>query len=106
MNARDIILVRESPDGTGVAVLRDGTEQPYAFAEDAVIHLRDGIMMLELPDGTNVLFESPGTDWDRVNAMTEEEIERNALDDPDNPPLTDEELERMVPVACRRPAAQ
>lgn len=30
--------------------------------------------------------------------MTEEEIEANALADPDNPPLTDEQLERMVPV--------
>ncbi len=27
-----------------------------------------------------------GTDWDRFNAMTEEEIEANALSDPDNPP--------------------
>lgn len=27
-----------------------------------------------------------GTDWDRLNAMTEEEIEANALSDPDNPP--------------------
>ena len=30
--------------------------------------------------------------------MTEEEIEANALSDPDNPPLTDEELARMRPV--------
>lgn len=29
--------------------------------------------------------------------MTEEEIEANALSDPDNPPLTDEELRRMRP---------
>ena len=34
------------------------------------------------------------TDWDRVNAMTEEEIERNAAEDPDNPPWTDEEWAR------------
>jgi putative transcriptional regulator len=32
----------------------------------------------------------------RLDAMTEEEIERNALSDPDNPPWTDEELERGV----------
>ncbi|MDR9403767.1 MAG: hypothetical protein RI580_10030 [Halothece sp. Uz-M2-17] len=38
------------------------------------------------------------TDWERVNNMTEEEIEQNALDDPDNPPLTDEELEQIEPV--------
>jgi putative transcriptional regulator len=31
----------------------------------------------------------------RLAAMTEEEIERNAREDPDNPPLTDEELARM-----------
>jgi uncharacterized protein (DUF4415 family) len=30
--------------------------------------------------------------------MTEEEIERNALEDPDNPPLTQEELARLQPV--------
>ncbi len=34
----------------------------------------------------------------RLDAMTEEEIEANALSDPDNPPLTDEELARMRPV--------
>lgn len=42
------------------------------------------------------------TDWDRVHSMTEEEIERNAADDPDNPPMTDEEWARtrvMVPVS-------
>ena len=31
----------------------------------------------------------------RLAAMTDEEIERNAREDPDNPPLTDEELARM-----------
>ncbi len=30
------------------------------------------------------------TDWDRVDAMTDEEIEQNALDDPDSLPITDE----------------
>ncbi len=41
------------------------------------------------------------TDWDRVHSMTEEEIERNAADDPDNPPMTEEEWAHarvMVPV--------
>jgi uncharacterized protein (DUF4415 family) len=32
------------------------------------------------------------TDWARIDAMTEEEIEANAAADPDNPPWTDEEL--------------
>jgi uncharacterized protein (DUF4415 family) len=31
------------------------------------------------------------SDWARVDAMTEEEIERNAIEDPDNPPWTDED---------------
>lgn len=39
------------------------------------------------------------TDWERVNNMTEEEIEQNALDDPDNPPLTDEELKYLKPLS-------
>jgi putative transcriptional regulator len=38
----------------------------------------------------------PGeTDWQRLANMTEEEIEANALSDPDNPPLSDEELACM-----------
>ena len=32
----------------------------------------------------------------RIDAMSDEEREQNALDDPDNPPWTDEELERGV----------
>jgi uncharacterized protein (DUF4415 family) len=32
------------------------------------------------------------TDWARLDAMTEEEIEANAASDPDNPPWTEEEL--------------
>jgi len=32
----------------------------------------------------------------RLDAMTPEEIEQNAIDDPDNPPSTDEELLRGV----------
>jgi len=35
------------------------------------------------------------TDWARIEAMTEEEIHQNALADPDNPPLTDDQLSRM-----------
>ena len=30
----------------------------------------------------------------RLDAMTPEQIEQNAIDDPDNPPSTDEELQR------------
>lgn len=35
------------------------------------------------------------SDWTRVDAMTEEELHQNALDDPDNPPLTKDQLARM-----------
>jgi uncharacterized protein (DUF4415 family) len=34
------------------------------------------------------------TDWDRVKSMTEEEIEGNALEDPHNPPWTEDEWAR------------
>ena len=34
------------------------------------------------------------TDWDRLNQMSDEEIERAALDDPDAQPLSDEKLAR------------
>ena len=30
------------------------------------------------------------TDWNRVKAMSEDEIEKNALDDPDSQPIPDE----------------
>lgn len=32
------------------------------------------------------------TDWDRVSAMTEDEIWENALSDPDNPPFDEDAL--------------
>lgn len=38
------------------------------------------------------------TDLARLDRMTEEELTANALSDPDNPPLTKEELARMRPV--------
>jgi putative transcriptional regulator len=62
-----------------------------------VRRLRDGTVVEELPDGTTRLIEDR-TDWARLEAMTEEEIEANALSDPDNPPSTPEELARMRPV--------
>ena len=41
----------------------------------------------------------PGkTDWARVKAMTEEEINAAALSDPDNPPMTPEELAQLRPM--------
>jgi putative transcriptional regulator len=35
------------------------------------------------------------TDWTRVEALTGEQALQNALADPDNPPLTDDQLARM-----------
>jgi putative transcriptional regulator len=37
------------------------------------------------------------TDWARLDTMTDEEITAAALADPDNPPLTDDDLRRMKP---------
>lgn len=54
----------------------------------------DGRVERVFPDGSTRIFVSR-TDWSRLEAMTEAEIEANALADPDNPPLTDEELGRM-----------
>jgi putative transcriptional regulator len=35
------------------------------------------------------------TDWARIEALTGEQALQNAVADPDNPPLTDEQLARM-----------
>ncbi len=43
--------------------------------------------------------EDDRTDWKRVRAMTEEEIEANALSDPDAQPWTDEELQHATMAA-------
>lgn len=56
--------------------------------------LADGTVVQILDDGTTRPFESR-TGWARIDAMTEEEIEANAASDPDNPPLTAEQLARM-----------
>jgi uncharacterized protein (DUF4415 family) len=42
--------------------------------------------------------EDGGTDWERLRAITDEEIERAAAEDPDNPLLTPEEIARLEPV--------
>jgi putative transcriptional regulator len=41
------------------------------------------------------------TDWQKLRAMTDEEVRAAAEADPDNPPLTDDEIARLerVPVA-------
>jgi putative transcriptional regulator len=61
-----------------------------------VRRLADGSTVQVMPDGSTRPYVSPTkTDWARLEAMTEEEIEANALADPDNPPITPEELARM-----------
>lgn len=67
MSDENMIRVRKGPDGKFVQVMSDGSTRP--------IYGR--------------------TDWARLDAMTEEEIEANALSDPDNPPISDEELARF-----------
>lgn len=72
--------------------------------ESATIKARrldDGTFVQELDDGTFRRLESR-TDWKRLAAMTEEEIEANALADEDNPPMSDEELARMTPALSPR----
>jgi putative transcriptional regulator len=49
----------------------------------------------EASEGTPVGPRERKTDWARIAAMTGEEALRNALADPDNPPLTDEQLARL-----------
>lgn len=47
-------------------------------------------------------------DWAKLDAMTDEEIEAAARSDPDNPPLTDEELaqmRRVTPRCSKKPSA-
>lgn len=70
MNESGTIRARRMPDGTLVRVLEDGSTRPLERR----------------------------TDWTAFDAMTEDELEANARNDPDNPPMTVEELSRMRPV--------
>jgi putative transcriptional regulator len=54
--------------------------------------LDDGTVVQVLPDGTTRPFPEDRTDWARLDAMTEEEIEAKALADPDSAPETEEEI--------------
>jgi putative transcriptional regulator len=72
MSENEFVRVRSLPDGTLLQVMPDGSTRPYVSPTK--------------------------TDWARLEAMTEEEIEANALADPDNPRMTPEELARMRPV--------
>ncbi len=60
--------------------------------------LPNGKAMRIMPDGSTKPLEKGKTDWKRLRNMTEEEITAAALSDPDNPPLTKDELKRFRPV--------
>ena len=64
-----MVRVRRTPDGQHVQVLPDGSTRPLERMTDP--------------------------DWARFDAITDEEAYQNALDDPDNPPLTAEQLAKM-----------
>jgi putative transcriptional regulator len=78
-------------------------EQPDATSEENLVRvrrLRDGTL-IDLSTGKP--YESPHkTDWARFDALTDEEVEAAALSDPDNPPLTEEELAQMRRVVSAR----
>ncbi len=70
MSEKSMVRAKRLPDGTVVQLMPDGSLRPL----------------------------SDETDWGRVRAMTEEELEAAALSDPDSPPLTDGELGWFKPV--------
>jgi putative transcriptional regulator len=57
--------------------------------------LDDGTVVHVMPDGTTRTVEKGKSDWARVDAMTEEEVDANALADPDSAPETEEEIARL-----------
>lgn len=68
------------------------------MSESNIVRIRvlaDGSTVQVLPDGSTIPYVDPTkTDWARFDAMTEEELEANALSDPDSVVLTDEEFAR------------
>ncbi len=54
----------------------------------------DGVLVRVMPDGSTQPLEDR-TDWALLAAMSDEEILAAALSDPDNPPLTEDELEQL-----------
>jgi len=54
----------------------------------------DGTLVQVLPDGSTRPLEDK-TDWKRMRAMTEEEVQAAALADPDAQPLTETDFARM-----------
>jgi uncharacterized protein (DUF4415 family) len=52
------------------------------------------------------LTERPQTDWTRVDALTDEEIEAAVRDDPDAPPLVDDEWFASATLVMPQPKEQ
>ncbi|MCO5222130.1 MAG: hypothetical protein M9947_11205 [Thermomicrobiales bacterium] len=73
------------------------------MSEENTVRVRlyeDGTL---IDESTGLPYVSPiPMDWAKFDALTEEEIEANALSDPDNPPMTEEELSRMRRVVDAR----
>ena len=71
------------------------------MSEENTIRVRrlpNGDLLQVMPDGSTRAMEKKASDWNRVRDMTEEEVIANALADPDNPPLTDEDFRHMRPI--------
>lgn len=66
-----------------------------------VLQLSDGRVLQELDDGTLRPMKSD-MDWARFDSMTDEDVESNAVSDPDNPPWTDVDMARLRPVPNAR----
>ena len=59
--------------------------------------LPNGKAVRIMPDGSLKPLGKGKTDWERVRNMTEKEITAAALSDPDNPPMSKQELKRFRP---------
>ena len=54
----------------------------------------DGTLAQVLPDGTTKPLDDK-TDWEKLRAMSDEEVRAAAMSDPDARPITDAEFSRM-----------
>ena len=63
-----------------------------------VRRMPDGKLDLITPDGNTRSLPASRTDWKRLESMTEKEVVANAISDPDNQPLTAEQLAGFRPV--------
>ncbi len=61
------------------------------------VERENGVTKQVMADGSKQVIEDK-TDWARVNAMSEDDIEAAALADADNLPLSDAELKKLRPV--------